>query len=930
MKLGWLTPLGPRSDIGTFSRTILSAAAESGRLDVVPIVNENGPTYFHPGPMLRLHGAFDEEVLQGFDLLVHNIGNNVENHGHINRLAFRYPGIVVVHDLVMQHYLAWEIFERLRDPAIYAELLALHYGPAGLDAVAASRICAAGTRPRYAPWDSGRAPSMPLIEPFIRAASAVIVHSAFAEDAVRPLTQGPILRLALPHDQKPALSEAEIAAWAEATRRRDRMTFAAFGHINVSKCLRLLIEAFAEEPELRDSARLVIAGYPSDEHHAAELGNLVRELNLEASVRIELAVSVERLQELKRETDVFVNLRWPNTESASGSLVEQLNTGKPVLVYASGCYAEVPANAVFRVSPVNSVSALATSMLAAARDAEGRIRVGAAGRDHARGMSSARYVAGLADFVAEHATLLRARHATHHRLRARGADRLAGRVEAAGTSWARDLAVARETLAPIFEGAAAGSLLALSANEPRLLRDFVLLGLFRQPDVTATPLLAARLDALMAEVSPLRLQRVLRQVAAVRRLADSGSLAGVEALRDPDPRSFELLAAQGPDHLAQALYPLVLCRPPMPGEADGYAARLACGEAVSSIAREMMASEEFAGRDVTPAARERILEGAALASELLRRSPEQAPELAAGRPLNLRSAGQPPADLLLGQWHGPETEGIWSGAAVTRIAFRLPPDLRPGQAVGVHARLPVPPDSPPRAARILLNDRVERTLEVDVDGWQDIVVPLPRQLRGGEVVTLAIDMGSTVIAAAFGDPLDQRRLGILLAEVALVDEGQAPTADVPELPAPAALDFASPALPAAIFAAGWHPPEPDGIWTEGPAGEIRFRTPRGAAGELLLLLEAPVTPPGVSCRLSATLDGEGASASVMPPARTAELRLKLGATPDGVHELRLESEHVFRPIDVTRSPDDRLLGLRVIGFELLPAPAAENAGGPTP
>ena len=65
-------------------------------------------------------------------------------------------------------------------------------------------------------------------------------------------------------------------------------------------------------------------------------------MGLKEIVRFETGVSDARLVELAGDADLFINLRKPNTEGSSASLVEQLDTGRPVVVLDSGCYGEVP------------------------------------------------------------------------------------------------------------------------------------------------------------------------------------------------------------------------------------------------------------------------------------------------------------------------------------------------------------------------------------------------------------------------------------------------------------------------------------------------------------------------------------------------------------------------------------------------------------
>jgi glycosyltransferase involved in cell wall biosynthesis len=939
LRVGWLSPFGPRSDIGTFSRAILGAAANpASGLDLRLLLNANGPSYFHPGPVVPLGGPQDEAVLEAFDAVIYNIGNNVENHGAINRLALRHPGVVIVHDLVMQHYIAWEVFERLRDPAIYADLLATHYGERGVEALAASRICAEDAKPRYAPWDSTHSVDMSLIEPFIRSAAAVVVHSEHAERQVARAFSGPLLRLALPHDQKPSLSEPEIAAWAAATRRRESVNFAAFGHIGRGKCLPLLIEAFRLRPELAQRATLTIAGYPTDRGHAQELEEMVQALDLRGVVRLEFAVSSERLQQLKRDADVFVNLRWPNTEAASGSLVEQLNTGKPTLIYATGCYAEVPADAAYRVLPINSAPALAEAMLRAAGDAEGRVAVGAAGRAHARRLSASDYVQHLGGFLREHEALLRIRRSRHRLLRAAQPRGLAGPSLAEDLAWTAGLALARDSVEAIVDGAPTIGPRPFLQLDDASLRGFVLHGLFGRADPAANPLLRDRVDALLARGDRLRAYVIIRQAAEVRRILRAAEGGGPrphakpDELGPPEPEAMALLASLGPELFAAAAYVLVLGRAPAAREATGYAARLAGGEPAAQVIAEMLASTEYAARRLPAAHAEALRAGALAAGALLRAEPVLGPALDPGRPLLLRAGSHPPpTGLLHGAWHAPEPEGVWSAAAAARISLRLRAAPLAPRRLGLRLRVPVPPGSPPRLLRLFLGQELAQRVAFENDSWRDVALdlgPAPARPAEAGAVQLTLDIGTTVPAAELGNAGDPRSLGVMLGAMELLAEEE-PAAPVEALLIEPAvpIDFRQRRPDPAMLPEGWHAAEADGIWSDGEAAAATLRfvrqTEPARAARLRVHLELPPHDAAPSRDLLAALDGSEAQRFSFPPrARVVVLDLDLAepapeAGPTSLHLLRLESEAAFRPSDAGASSDGRLLGVRLLRIELV-------------
>ncbi|MCS6932085.1 MAG: glycosyltransferase [Acetobacteraceae bacterium] len=573
LRLAWITPLGPRSDVGAFSRNILAAARRdhAARVEMLPIVQDNGPRHFVEGPCLSLDDRFDADLLAAFDHPCYNLGNNAENHGRINRLALERPGVVILHDVVMHPSLAFAAFEAGKGPAAYAALVAAVHGAAGLSVVAESGVLADPPRPAFLPWETSHAEALPLIAPFVASAAAVVVHSAYAEARIRPLTRAPVLALGLPYDQKPPLEDAEIAAWQEATRRTERPLAVAFGHIARSKCLDLVLRALALAPA---SLRLLVAGRPVEPGLVAELEALAAQLGLAGRVAFETDVSVARLQEIKRAADLFLNIRHPNTESASGSLVEMLDAGKPVVVHAAGCFAELPDGAALAVRNIADPSELAAALSALAADPERRIALGQAGRAVARRWSGSLYVARLLEFLAAEGTTIRRRQGIHAGRRAASHAALAA-LDPQDEAWARDAALARLFLSPLLSGAGAPDPAPFLWLPGPLLRGLITAGLFgREGDAG----LIAAVDWLLATTDRPGAFRAVAQALALKRLAEGGPPPEALPPEVIAPESLPLLAALTPAALAAGLVTVLFGRLPARAEIAALAAGLSGGE----------------------------------------------------------------------------------------------------------------------------------------------------------------------------------------------------------------------------------------------------------------------------------------------------------------------------------------------------------------
>ena len=138
---------------------------------------------------------------------------------------------------------------------------------------------------------------------------------------------------------------------------------------------------------------------PDDKEYVREIEAMVSKLGLTKQVTFEYSITNERLLEIKNETEVFVNLRYPNTEGASGSLIEMLNAARPVIAYRAGCYADLPENAAVLIDRTSGPDEVMTAMEELLLEPQRRAEVGAAARDHVREYDSERYVKELKTFV---------------------------------------------------------------------------------------------------------------------------------------------------------------------------------------------------------------------------------------------------------------------------------------------------------------------------------------------------------------------------------------------------------------------------------------------------------------------------------------------------------------------------------------------------
>ena len=318
MKVAFYSPLPPdRSGVADYSALLLPPLQE--RLDV-EVVRPGG------------------RAPRGTDVALYHVGNNPDAHGWIFDALKQRDGVVVLHEFVLHHLIAGVTLGR-GDRIGYVD--AVHR-----DAGVVGRLLAHGVIDGVVPplWEE-RPQRYPLATNVLDHATGVIVHSEYVRRLVRNTGYAERLwRIPMP-----AWPEPPPAGARELPQGRS-LVVGCFGHVNFSKRVPELLEAFARVRERHPDALLVLGGSVSP---GLDLDELLRrpELQLgESLVRLE-HLDEPRLWQLLHDCDVSVNLRYPTMGETSGMVVRALSLGKPVIVSDVGSFSELPDEVAVKIEP---------------------------------------------------------------------------------------------------------------------------------------------------------------------------------------------------------------------------------------------------------------------------------------------------------------------------------------------------------------------------------------------------------------------------------------------------------------------------------------------------------------------------------------------------------------------------------------------------
>jgi glycosyltransferase involved in cell wall biosynthesis len=329
-----------------------------------------------------------EAMVEEADLTVYQVGNNIEFHGDIYRLAVRHPGIVVLHDLAVDDLVRRWVEEGSR------------LG----EAIRRDAIAAAGALGR--PQDLDEPLRVPWCAHLVRRARGVIVHSPFGREYLKRfgcLTPA----FVAPHPAFPDVWEGPSGRAVRRLRRRLRGTpgtvVGVLGDLGPSKGIEAVLEAVKRIPE---PVHLALVGRSIPFYSA---GDTVRAAGLEGRVTIAPDVPDEDFLAWLSGCQVIVNLRFPHRGEVSGTVIRALQAGRATVVSGAGTYLDWPEDAVVRVSPgPPRVDELAEAIGSLVRDPARRRAVGERARTHLVEMERQRLTArGYVEAVERTLSLLR-------------------------------------------------------------------------------------------------------------------------------------------------------------------------------------------------------------------------------------------------------------------------------------------------------------------------------------------------------------------------------------------------------------------------------------------------------------------------------------------------------------------------------------------
>jgi glycosyltransferase involved in cell wall biosynthesis len=308
--VGFYAPLPPaRTGVADYAAALLAALRRHGRVEVAP---------------------------QRCDVALYHLGNN-QMHAAIYRRALEQPGVVVLHDAVLHHFL----LGLLGRPA-YMDEFAYNYGEwnRGLATELWQARAGSGADIRYFQF--------PMLKRAAERARAVMVHNPAAGRVVREhAAQTPVIEIPFPFQQPDLPTDGEAARYRQRLGLPwDAFVFGVFGFLRESKRLLTVLETFARLHAEQPRTALLVAGsfVSTDLERAVE--PLLREPGI---VRVPY-LSEREFWLAASAVDACINLRYPAAGETSAIAIQLMGLSKPVLLTDAEECARFPEDACVRIA----------------------------------------------------------------------------------------------------------------------------------------------------------------------------------------------------------------------------------------------------------------------------------------------------------------------------------------------------------------------------------------------------------------------------------------------------------------------------------------------------------------------------------------------------------------------------------------------------
>ncbi|QSR88799.1 glycosyltransferase [Methylacidiphilum caldifontis] len=357
MKIAWFSPLPPKkSGIADFSFNVIPylKAVSDLTLFVEDYVPQDSLT---KGCSVISYVKKDKidwkvgEKLKDYDLVFFNISNDFRFHSYAYELFLKFPGIVILHDYVLQFFYAGYYLIEKRHFAGYVEKFKELYSSDIIHALSIGEGPSVILNFLKKIYEDQSIIQYPMNEEIILRSLGVITHSFFAQGKINTFFPSkPAFKVDLPYtlaEEKMICRDPKSSVLFFPDGKK-KVVAATFGYVLPNKAYESVFKVLQNSSFLRENMEYWIIGGTFFWYN---IHSLIKKYQLKNVVKVFDYQQPNQVIELLSKSDICIALRAPTMGEASSSLLNMMLIGKPVVVLNTGWYAELPNECVIKIDP---------------------------------------------------------------------------------------------------------------------------------------------------------------------------------------------------------------------------------------------------------------------------------------------------------------------------------------------------------------------------------------------------------------------------------------------------------------------------------------------------------------------------------------------------------------------------------------------------
>ncbi|HEX8922445.1 MAG TPA: glycosyltransferase family 4 protein [Pyrinomonadaceae bacterium] len=325
-RIAWLSPFPPqRSGIANYSYWLTKALKSHFSIDLY---------YDSEPPSAALRNDFDvyplsafAEKYKSYDEVIYHLGNHTGFHKEIYKLAWDFPGTVVLHDYNLAAFMH-DAFYCRNDEKIYRQALLQGYGDAGLQEFQA---LAQGQSP-----DTAR---FPMSHAIVGRSRKVVVHHRWVKNQFADNRHIEVIPHFAKLSHQPTPEEIEVFK-SKLGIKDNHFIISCLGFINSNKLPGLQIEVVKRLVDDGYPVQMIFAGEPAPDVKSLE--REVRSGEYRGNIIFTGYQNERDYSSAILASDIIINLRNPSMGEASGTLMHALVAARPTIISNVNQYREFP------------------------------------------------------------------------------------------------------------------------------------------------------------------------------------------------------------------------------------------------------------------------------------------------------------------------------------------------------------------------------------------------------------------------------------------------------------------------------------------------------------------------------------------------------------------------------------------------------------